>query len=1074
MASRFGDLAGWAVRHSRLILVVSTLFAIGAAVAATQLPTDAATDTLVDSDTASYQATQQVKRDFGEEPVVILAEGDLQRLVLTSNLARLLRLEGCLSGKVPEGAEPIPGPCSELAELDPVRSVVGPATFLNEAIIQIDRQLERLAATTPPARLRELLLRIAARYGITSAPSLSNPDFLAAIVFDLRKARGTPKARLAYLFPNGHSAQVILRLRPDLTESERHDAIETIRAVVRDPVARKQCEFKGKPERCFQLQGGRYVISGVPVVVDGVTRALKDALLVLLGVAVVVMAIVLLLVFRSRFRLLPLAIALAASAITFGLFSLLGGSLTMASIAVLPILIGLAVDYAIQLQARYDEAIALGASPGVDAARLAAAGGGPTIAIACFATAAGFLALGLSPVPMVRSFGLFLVIGVAISFALAFLAGFAALSLRSLGGGRGVPRRSGVLFFARTTWRERTAPRRKTQQAEGHPFPLRQQALVQRVLAFGQAHPGRVLGIGLVLAVIGWGVGTQIETETNIQALAPQSVEAVRELNELQDATGVSGELDVSVEAPDLTDPATIRWMAGFKRRALRAGGFSGAEPSCRDAEICPGPALSDFVTGGSLTGPTGPLTQKSISAALSQIPAYDLRQVATVDPKTGSPAGTALLGFGIRAQSLEDQQALIDRIRGEIGTPGEKGGPPPGVQVELAGLPVIAASAAGDLSDSRYLLTLAGLVAVALALLLAYRSLSRALVPLVPVVLATGWSALVLWISQVPLNPMSAALGALTIAIATEFSVILAARFRQERGAGRELGAALRRRLRTDWRGGAGIGRHRHRRVRGADRQRRADAAGVRLCHRDRPCCGVARSARRAARRIGLGREVGAAVKDRYSILVGLLFVAIVAVALIHGVPGGGGTLGLDEQPARWALPEFAVPVAAGKLEGDANVAQDDCSSAALPCPADARRTPACRLRTPEAIRVCDLFDRPLVISFWFSKGGNCVDQQDVVSRLYSRYRGRVNFLSLDIRDDRDTVRELVRQRRWTMPVGYDRDGAVASLYRVGGCPTFAYAYPGGTLESASIGDLDAAELTRPDRALAEGERNR
>lgn len=295
------------------------------------------------------------------------------------------------------------------------------------------------------------------------------------------------------------------------------------------------------------------------------------------------------------------------------------------------------------------------------------------------------------------------------------------------------------------------------------------------------------------MAVIGWGLGTQIETQTDIRALAPQNVEAVRELNELQDATGVSGELDVSVKAADLTDPATIEWMAGFKRRVLEAGGFSGANASCKEAEICPGPALSDFVTGGGLTPSTeGPLTRRGIRAALGQIPAYDLRQVATVDPKTGLPSGTALLGFGIRAQSLDEQQALIDRIRGEIGTPGEKGGPPPGVRVELAGLPVIAASAASDLSDSRYLLTLAGLIAVALVLLAAYRSWSRALVPLVPIVMATGWSALVLWITRVPLNPMSAALGALTIAIATEFSVILAARFRQERRAGRELAAAL------------------------------------------------------------------------------------------------------------------------------------------------------------------------------------------------------------------------------------------------------------------------------------------
>ena len=165
-------------------------------------------------------------------------------------------------------------------------------------------------------------------------------------------------------------------------------------------------------------------------------------------------------------------------------------------------------------------------------------------------------------------------------------------------------------------------------------------------------------------------------------------------------------------------------------------------------------------------------------------------------------------------------------------------------------------------------------------------------------------------------------------------------------------------------------------------------------------------------------------------------------------------------------------MPDAAGPLEGDANVAQDDCSVGELPCPADSRRRPACRIETPGAIRVCDLFDRPLVISFWFSKGGNCVEQQDVVSQVFPRYRGRVRFLSLDIRDDRNTVRDLARRRRWKMPVGYDRDGAVASVYHVGGCPTFAYVYPGGTLESASVGELTAAQLSEGVRALLKASR--
>jgi hypothetical protein len=202
--------------------------------------------------------------------------------------------------------------------------------------------------------------------------------------------------------------------------------------------------------------------------------------------------------------------------------------------------------------------------------------------------------------------------------------------------------------------------------------------------------------------------------------------------------------------------------------------------------------------------------------------------------------------------------------------------------------------------------------------------------------------------------------------------------------------------------------------------------------------------------------------VANRYSLIVGLIFLILIGLATLHTLNGGGeDTLGLDKQPARWPLPEFAVPAAAGNLEGDANIYQDDCGSSTLPCPEDPPRVPACAITTPGAIRVCDLFDRPLVISFWFGTESDCERQQDVVSTVAARYRGRVNFLSLDVRDPRGSVRELVRERGWGMPVGFDRDGAVAALYRVGGCPTFAYAYPGGTLEGASIGELGVGGLS-------------
>lgn len=755
--SWFGRVAAWAARHARPLLAASVVLAVVAAIGATRLPTDAGVDTLADSDSATAEATRQVRETFGEEPVVVLVKGELPQLLLSDDLFKLLRLEGCLAGKLPKGAEPIPGPCAELAEMEAVEFLTGPATFLNESVVQIDNQLRRLAEHVPADRFREYLLAVATRYGITSAPSLTNEDFVATVVFDFSRPRGTPKTRLAYLFPNARSAQIVIRLKPDLSEAERHRAIGLIEAAVAETTPRKACEEGQKPAPCFVLSGGSYTVSGAPVVIDGVSRALKDALLVLFALAVAVMAFVLLLVFRSRWPLLPLAIALMAAAITFGLLALVGGALTMASIAALPILIGLGVDYAIQFQARFDE---------TGSVESAAVRGGPTIGVACLATAAGFLALQLSPVPMVRGFGWVLIVGILIAFGLALTVG-----LGTLGRWRAGPVTAG------------DPPSLPAAKASSERGTLRRHPPVERFLSLAQAYPVAVLAVGVGLAVMGWAAGTRVDTVTDIRELAPQNVKAVEGLNELQDTTGVSGELDVSIEADDLTDPETVEWMAGFKKRVLEANGFEGENPSCLNAEICPGPALSDLLVRGGETP-----TAERIDATLSALSPYALRQVAPIDPETGEVGNEALISFGIRAQSLEDQQKLVDRVRGAIGDP------PGGVEVKLAGLSVIAAESASDLSSSRYWLTLAGIALVGLALLLIYRSWRRALVPLVPTVLATGWASLLIWLTGIPLNPMSAALGALTIAIATEFGVLLSGRFHEERSGGAGVEEALRR----------------------------------------------------------------------------------------------------------------------------------------------------------------------------------------------------------------------------------------------------------------------------------------
>jgi thiol-disulfide isomerase/thioredoxin len=219
-------------------------------------------------------------------------------------------------------------------------------------------------------------------------------------------------------------------------------------------------------------------------------------------------------------------------------------------------------------------------------------------------------------------------------------------------------------------------------------------------------------------------------------------------------------------------------------------------------------------------------------------------------------------------------------------------------------------------------------------------------------------------------------------------------------------------------------------------------------------------------------------AAPRRYSTFVGLAFLALIVVATLNTInTEGGGTLGVTKGDRGMPLPEFAVPDArTGPLDKDANIAQDDCSTSQNPCPSEAQRTPACEIDPKGAIRICDLFDRPLVISFWFTRGATCLPTQDVVDRVAAKYRGRVNFLSIDVRDDPAEVRRIAAERHWTMPVGYDRDGAVSNLYRVGGCPTVAFGYPGGILAFAKIGadQLSRPELTRDVQRLLRQSRER
>jgi hydrophobe/amphiphile efflux-3 (HAE3) family protein len=858
----FERLCGAAARRPVLTIALVLALALGGGLLALGLRPSAGIDTFVSSSSASYKATADDQRHFGSDAVIILIHESLPNLVETKDLGTLTELEACLAGQyvvanptlkaftpVKAGTHaPYGGwgsPCGKLMKSHATQVVYGPGTFLNRAVAAVNTGIKSMtsgadtatqaaevsayklaigegmskkkalaeataAGQAEYASQLQTMEQLALQSGMNGAPSIDDPNFIPEIVFDSTRGVNQPKARFSYLFPTKDSALVQVRLRSSLSDPQQERAIAWIRQAINMPMFRSAYH-------------GTYTVTGVPVVINDLASQITGSIAGLLIAALLVMAATLLVVFRNRLRLLPLAVALAAAGITFGLLAALGAKLTLASIAVLPILIGLAVDYGIQFQARAQEArrqseleghgaISAGRAVGQAAARSA-----PAIATAALATGTGFLVLLLSPVPMVQGFGLLLVAGIVIAFLCALTAGSAALVLSERDGGVvgaswrgaeelvGPPLRTAadllvawvrgardILAAAAARSVLRLRPRRDValggrgerggRRSGRGSSPGARTRLLNTMLN----RPGRVLALAALLAVLGWVADTQTAVQSDVTKLVPASMPALQNLNTLEKVTGVSGEIDVTVRGNDVATPATVQWMIGYENQLLSHYGYV-EEKGCARATLCPALSLPDLFSTGGQSAAAPNLTQAQINQFLGAVPPYFSQAVITPDHRE------ATLAFGIRLMPLSRQEQVIDYMRSRLH-------PPAGTRAALAGLPVLAAEANASLSSNsrRFLTLIAGLLAVGLVLLLVLRRVERALVPLTPIVLATGWSALILFLIGIPLNPMSATLGTLVIAISTEFSVLLSERYRQERAAGHDLRQALARTYRS------------------------------------------------------------------------------------------------------------------------------------------------------------------------------------------------------------------------------------------------------------------------------------
>jgi hypothetical protein len=155
--------------------------------------------------------------------------------------------------------------------------------------------------------------------------------------------------------------------------------------------------------------------------------------------------------------------------------------------------------------------------------------------------------------------------------------------------------------------------------------------------------------------------------------------------------------------------------------------------------------------------------------------------------------------------------------------------------------------------------------------------------------------------------------------------------------------------------------------------------------------------------------------------------------------------------------LHSFVAPLATSSLNGDANV--------------NPRCDPA--HPNPRALNVCGR--TPLVLGLFVTGSSDCEQEVDTLQTVSRQFPPRrVQFAAVAVQASRAKTLALVHSHRWTIPVAYDRDGAVAALYGVTICPMVELAYRGGTVADRLIGNdwLNAHALAARVRAMLEGKR--
>ncbi len=590
------------------------------------------------------------------------------------------------------------------------------------------------------ARQKDAVTTLTRDAAVKGPKNLLNPAWVKFLLYN-NEPKPTVRLALRTFIPDTTHAEIIVRL----DGNQALDAQSASAQYVQDTAAK------------YHYDGATTLTTGAPSLLQNINDYLKGGMFLLGGIAAAVMVLILLVLFDVRWRLLPLAVIAVGLVWAFGLAGYLHIPLTLATIAGLPVMLGVGIDYAIQMQARVEEEVVVNkaAHPIQETARNLC----PALLVVTFDAVFAFAALWFAKVPMIRQFGALLAVGIVMICLCSILFPLAALGIR-----------------------EYRSPTKRT-------VSKRSEALGEVVVKLGSLPKSAAVPLIVLSLVIFFG-GILVEGKLTLQTDPVQWVnphsKVIHDINALTKGTGSANEFGVFVQAPDVFSNDVVRTVDLFTYQALQE---NRAKLATATSIVATMSDLINDVPGASHVVPTGNEVLDAYTVAphdLQISSATSDQRAMNIVFRTGTPDRVSL--------PLDKQKNVVETMRAQLQPTSTTtsvdgvsvhGLLPAGISATPSGLAVVGVGLLVNLESNRVLLTYLAILFVGLFLAVRLRSLVRSLLSLVPVLIAVGAASLVAYVLHLKLSPLTAVGGPLVVAVCTEFTSLILLRFVEERGKG-------------------------------------------------------------------------------------------------------------------------------------------------------------------------------------------------------------------------------------------------------------------------------------------------